>query len=191
MAKKLWVNLLALAVVKGLKKNSAFSVSDPGKSWAAVCILRFFDSWSSRVYCDNATKVMCVVDVIFGQECLTEQFISMRFFYDSIFLLTIQCSSPSEHFAFNALFLWEHSLCAPESAERRLAAPGENSWNGRTLQDPLWNFEQKMALTLRPTSQVYCSPSSSQTNIIIKTVLYNIDLKPPSFIWRQGIHALQ
>jgi len=26
------------------------------------------------------------------------------------------------------LFLWEHSLCAPEGAERRWAAPGENSW---------------------------------------------------------------
>jgi len=48
---------------------------------------------------------MCVVTVIFGQERLTEQFLSMRFFYDSVILLTKQCSSPSEHFAFNALFL--------------------------------------------------------------------------------------
>jgi len=30
---------------------------------------------------------MCVANVIFGQERLTEQFLSMRFFYDSIFSL--------------------------------------------------------------------------------------------------------
>jgi len=84
------------------------------------------------VYCDNATEVMCVVDVIFGQEGLTEQFVSKRFCYDSVFLFTTQCSSPSEHFAFNALFLWEHSLFAPEGARRRWVALGENSWNGRT-----------------------------------------------------------
>ena len=67
-------------------------------------------------------------------------------------------------------FLWEHSLCAPEGTETRWAEPGENSWNGWTWQDPFWNLEQKMALTLRPHPQVYCSPSSARTNIIIKTV---------------------
>jgi len=35
--------------------------------------IRFFDSRISMVYCDNATEVMCVVDVIFGQEGLAEQ----------------------------------------------------------------------------------------------------------------------
>jgi len=133
-------------------------------------MLRFFDSSSSRVYCDNATKVMCVANVIFGQERLTEQFLSMHFFYDSITLFTKRCSSPSEHFAFNALFLWEHSLCAPEGSERWWAAPGENSQNGQTWRDPLSNFKQKMALALRPPPQVYCSPSSAQTNVIIKPV---------------------
>ena len=44
----------------------------------------------------------------------------------------LTCSSPSELFAFNALFLWEHSLCAPGGAERQWAARGENSGNGRT-----------------------------------------------------------
>jgi len=48
---------------------------------------------------------MCVAKVIFGQERLTEQFLSMCFFYDSIILFTKRCSSASEHFAFNALFL--------------------------------------------------------------------------------------
>jgi len=85
-----------------------------------VCILRFFDSRSSRAYCDNATKVMCVANVIFGQEHLTGQFLSIRFYYDSVILFTKRCSSPSEHFAFNALFLWEHSLCASEGGELRL-----------------------------------------------------------------------
>jgi len=150
--------------------NLVFSFSDPGKSEATVCILRFFDSSRSRVYCDNATKVMCVANVIFGQERLTEQFLSMLFFYDSAILFTKRCSSPSEHFAFNALFLWEHSLCAPEGAERQWAAPDENSWNGQAWRDPLWNITQKMALTLRPPPQVYCSPSSAQTNVIIKPV---------------------
>jgi len=51
-----------------LKKNVGFSFSDPGKSKATVCILRFIDSSGSSVYCDSATKVMCVGNVIFGQE---------------------------------------------------------------------------------------------------------------------------
>jgi len=58
---------------------------------------------------------MCVANVIFGQERLPEQFLSMHFFYDSVILFAKRCSSPSEHFAFNALFLWEHSLCASEA----------------------------------------------------------------------------
>ena len=135
---------------------------------ATVCILRFFDSSSSRVCCDNATKVMCVANVIFGQERLTKQFYSMHFFYDIVILFTKRCSSPSEHFTFNLFFMWEHSLCAPEGAERRWAAPVENSWNGQTWRDPLWNFKQKTALT--PPPQVYCSPSSAHTNVIIKPV---------------------
>jgi len=89
---------------------------------------------------------MRVANVIFGQQRLTEQFLSMRFFYDSVILFAKQCSSPSEHFAFNTLFLWQLSLCAPEGAERLWAAPGENSCNGQTWRDPLWNFKQKIAL---------------------------------------------
>jgi len=128
-----------------------------------------FDSRSSRTYCDNATKVMCAANVIFGQEHLTEQFLSMRFFYDSVILFTKRCSSPSKHFAFNALFLREHSLCAPEGSERQWAAFGENSWNSQTGRDPLWNFKQKMALTLRPLPQVYCSRSSAQNQCYYQT----------------------
>jgi len=82
---------------------------------------------------------MCVANVIFGQEPLTEQFLSMHFFYDSVILFTKRCSSPSEHFAFNALFLLEHSFSAPEGAERQWPAPGEDSWYGQTWRDPLWN----------------------------------------------------
>jgi len=63
---------------------------------------------------------MCVAGVIFEQERRTEQFFSMRFFHGSVFLFTIQCSSPSEHFAFNAFFLWEHALYAPEGGELHL-----------------------------------------------------------------------
>jgi len=99
-------------------------------TYTNVCILRFFDSRSSRAYCDNATKAMCVANVIFGQERLTEQFLSMHFFYDSVIVFTKRCSSPSEHFTFIALFLWEHSLSF-------WAVPGENSWNGQTWRDPL------------------------------------------------------
>jgi len=39
---------------------------------------------------------MCVANVIFGQERLTEQFISMHFFCDSVILFTKRYSSPSE-----------------------------------------------------------------------------------------------
>jgi len=48
---------------------------------------------------------MFVANVIFGQGRLTEQFFSMRFFYDSVILFAKRCSSPSEHFAFNERFL--------------------------------------------------------------------------------------
>jgi len=79
----------------------------------------------------------CVADVIFGQQHLTERFLSMRSFYESVFLFTIQCSVPTR-FGSNALFLWEHSLCAPGGAERQWAARGENSRNGLTYtwRDP-------------------------------------------------------
>jgi len=132
---------------------------------------------------------MCVTNVIFEQERPTEQILSMDFFYDNVIFFAKRSSSPSEHFAFNAIVLWEHSLYAPEGAERRWAAPGENSWNGQTWRDPLWNLKPKMTLTLRPPPQVYCSPTSAQTNVIIKSVY--LDRKPPSFIWLQRIHALQ
>ena len=36
------------------------------------------------------------------------------------------------------------------------------------LDEILLEIKQKMALTLRPPPQVYCSPSSAQTNVIIK-----------------------
>jgi len=47
---------------------------------------------------------MCVANVISGQERLTEQFLSMGFFYDSAILFTKRCSSPSELFAFMRSF---------------------------------------------------------------------------------------
>jgi len=48
--------------------------------------------------------VICFANVIFGLESLTKQILSMHFFYDSVILFTKWCSSPSELFAFNALF---------------------------------------------------------------------------------------
>jgi len=48
---------------------------------------------------------MCVANVMSRKERLTELFHSMRFFYDSVIPFTKQCSSPSEHFALNALRL--------------------------------------------------------------------------------------
>ena len=64
-----------------------------------------FDSRSRRAYCDNATKVMCVTNVIFEQERPTEQILSMDFFYDNVIFFAKRSSSPSEHFAFNAIVL--------------------------------------------------------------------------------------
>jgi len=87
--------------------------------------------------------MVCVANVIFGQERLTKQFQSMHFFYDSVILFTKRCAFTSKHFTFKALFLLEHSLRAHEAADRRWAAPGENSQNGQTWRDPLWNSKQK------------------------------------------------
>jgi len=79
----------------------------------------------------------CAANIIFGQERLTEQFLLMHFFYDSLILLTKRCSSSGEHLAFYALFLWEHSLWAPEGFERRWAGFDENSWKDQTWRNPL------------------------------------------------------
>jgi len=38
---------------------------------------------------------MCVANVILGQERVTEQFLSMRFFYDSVILQTVLVSKHS------------------------------------------------------------------------------------------------
>jgi len=55
----------------------------------------------ARCYKENNA----VIEKAHRKERLTEQFLSMHIFNDSIILFTKQCSSPSEHFAFNALFL--------------------------------------------------------------------------------------
>jgi len=51
-------------MVSCLKKNLVFCFGNPDKA-------RLLQG-SSRAYCDNATKVMRVANVIFGQEDLTE-----------------------------------------------------------------------------------------------------------------------
>ena len=179
-------------------------------------------------------------------------------FFESVFLFTIVCSSPIEPFGFNALSFCESIVFVHLTTLRggklrlvrtvEMVRPEHNTWRG-----PLWNFEQKMASTLRPPPQFYCCPPSTQTNIIVATSplalpvhherevrkeqhlyiyvartsnkkvimtyelyycllpqcealrtchsvfpiatlwskQYNLDLRPPCFIWRQGIHALQ
>jgi len=107
---------------------------------------------------------MCVANVIFGQERLTEQFLSIHFFYDSVILFTKWCWSPSKHFAFNVHFLWEYSLCAPEGAERRWAAPGENSWNGQ-IDAILF-----VTLSKNGSNTETTTTSLPQTNVVIKPV---------------------
>ena len=82
---------------------------------------------------------MCVANVIFGQERLTEQFLSMHFFMTALFSLR----------------------------------------NGARLQ----------ARTLLSTRSFY--ESILFVHPMLLSNQYNLDLKPPSFIWRQGIHALQ
>ena len=46
------------------------------------------------------------------------------------------------------------------------------SSNVTTDENLFWNFQQKMSLALRQTSQVFRSLSSTQTNVIIKTVVF-------------------
>ena len=96
-----------------------------------VCILRFFDSQSSRVYCDNATRWCVFSTLLSGKKVsLSSSFpcaFSMTAFFSLQYSARLQAST-----SLSALFLWEHSLFAPEGAQRWWAAPGENSWNGRT-----------------------------------------------------------
>jgi len=116
---------------------------------------------------------------------------SLRFFYDNVFSLQYSAclqagpSLSTRSFCESILFVHLKVLRGGElRLVRTVGMVGFNNW-----QDPLWKFVQKMALAQRAPSQVSCSPSSAQTNIIIKQ--YNLDLKPPCFIRRQGMHALQ
>jgi len=105
-------------------------------------------------------------------------------FFESIFLFTIECSSPIEPFGFNALsfcksILFVH-LTTLRGGERRLVRTvGMVGLKLNTWRDPLWNFEQKIALTLRPPPQFYSCPPSTQTNIIVAT-------SPFAFRWMRG-----
>ena len=106
-----------------LKKNLVFSFSDPGKSSATLCILRFFDSSSSRVYCDNATKVMCVANVIFGQERQPSSSFRCTFSLTALFSLQngarFQASSSLSTHSFCESILFVH-LKALRGGELRL-----------------------------------------------------------------------
>ena len=80
------------------------------------------------------------------------------------------------------------SLCTWRCWER-WAAPGEDSWNGQideilfeTLSKKWyehWDHHHKFTVAHRLRQPMLLSGQ------------YDLDLKPPSFIWRQGIHALQ
>jgi len=78
-----------------LKKNLVLSFSDPGKFRLlyASFVSLIFQAVGLTVI--MLTKVMCLANVIFGQERLTEQFLSMRFFYESIILFAKRCSLTS------------------------------------------------------------------------------------------------
>jgi len=88
----------------------------------------------------------------------------------------VQCVLSKEKFGLESI-LFVH-LKALQGGE----VHGRNSWNGRTWRDPLWNTEQKMALTLRPQQQVYCSPSSTNQDTILLSKQNNLDLKPHCII---------
>jgi len=92
-------------------------------TYTNVCILHFFDSRSSRAYCDNATKLMCVANIVFGQECLTEQFLSMRFCMTALFSLQngahLQASTSLSTHSFCESILFVH-LKALRGSELRL-----------------------------------------------------------------------
>jgi len=105
--------------------------------------IRFFDSRISMVYCDNTTEVMCVVDVIFGQEGLAEQwnYKYMRFealllwqrfsLYNTVLAskraLRFQCTVSVRAFSFCT---WRRSEAV--SCARWVGTVGLNNW-----RDPL------------------------------------------------------
>jgi len=111
--------------------------------------------------------VMCFANVIFGQERLTEQFcaFSMRALLSLQNGARLQASTSLSTCSFCESILFVH-LKALRGGELRLV----RTVGMVRLDEILWNFKQKMALTLRPPPQVYCSPSSAQTNVIIKPV---------------------
>ena len=86
--------------------------------------------------------------------------------FESVFLFTIECSSPIEPFGFNALSFCESilfvHLTALRGGERRVVRTvGMVGLELNTWRGPPWNFEQKTALTLRPPPSFYCCPPST------------------------------
>ena len=106
-------------------------------------------------------------------------------YIESVFLFTIMCSSPIEPFGFNALSFCESNLFVHlttlRGGELRLVRTvGMVGLKLNTWRDTLWNFEQKIALILRPPPQFYCCPPSTQTNIIVAT-------SPFALRWMRGL----
>ena len=137
--------------------------------------------------------------------------LSMCFFYDSVFLFTIQCSSPSEHFPFyenilfvrvfeSILFLWEHSLRTQSMrvfslCTWRCCAAVSCAWWEQLERSDLMRFSLKLWAkngtspeTTTTTSLLQSIVYTNQDTILLSKQ-YNLDMKPHCIIWRQGIHA--
>jgi len=110
---------------------------------------------------------MCVANVIFGQERLTEQLLSTYsmtalFFSQNDAHLQASTSLSTRFFCESILFV---HLKVLRGGELRLVRTV-----GMVKLDQILFGKQKMALTLSPPPQVYCSPSSAQSNVIVKPV---------------------
>jgi len=132
----------------------------------------------------------CVLPtLISGKNAKPSSFFRCTYFDDSVILFTKRCSSPSEHFAFNVLFLWDIlfvHLKVLRGGELRLVRTVGMVRLDEILFEILgktwhqhWDHHHKFTAAHRLHKPMLLSN------------LYNLDLKPPSFAWCKGIHALQ
>jgi len=132
---------------------------------------------------------MCVANIIFGQERLTEQFLSMHFILWQRYTLykTMLVSERALHFQC-ALSVRAFSLCTWRCWEAVSCAWQEQlEWSDLTRSSEIlskkwhWHWDHHHKFTV----------AHPQHKPMLLSNQYNLDLKPSSFIWHKGIHALQ
>jgi len=118
--------------------------------------------------------VVCVFDVTFGQEVLTEQFLSMRYFWQLYSHFNAMLVSKRALRFQRACSVRAFSFCIWKRSKVVSCAWWEKlEWLDGTFDQNLFSkFQQKLSLALRQPSQVFCSLSSTQRKVIIKRAVF-------------------